>query len=275
MTQWVAMPSPVPDSGWGVHLSSRGVPQKVYLDLALSMSELNVNYGPHVSHHIDSFVTSINRMLPPSSPGPAQVRIGWWDNLRYQIHGNLTIRTEHLSFRWMLDDVDMPHRSMLFKSDATEVGYSKGRFLLKVVGLCGSLPREGYPFLEIRQRRRTTAADRHRSGTTASAYEDARETTTHRESHLPAFEEEVRTTLSAGTSFVCRLARSKSLLIGILTTHTSSSYTGAGPKARRAPPPLPRAQVRAYLAASLIAGETTRAPRVRAPSRGGGQVASV
>ena len=183
------MSSPVPDSGWGVHLFSRGVPQKVYLDLALSMSKLDVNYGPHVSHHIDSFVNSIDRMLPPSSPGPAQVRIGWWDNLRYQIHGNFTIRTEHLSFRWLLDDVDMPHRSMLFKSDATEVGYEKGRFLLKVVGLCGSLPREGYPFLEIRQRRKTTAADRHRSGTTASAYEDAREST-YRESYLPAFDEE-------------------------------------------------------------------------------------
>ncbi|GMH48247.1 hypothetical protein TrLO_g884 [Triparma laevis f. longispina] len=179
------------DSGFRTTITSSGVPVKVYLDITLKTKSFNVAYGPIIAHHIDDFIHALDRCLPPSADPEAsrrQVKIGWWDNLRFWVHGRVEIAARRFRFRWLLDFVEEKGRCLLFESEEARIVYMLGKFGLTFHNLILSLPRTSYPFLEIRAKRRGTTVDR---GRTQSSYEDAREDQNYVQT-TPAFEDKER-----------------------------------------------------------------------------------
>jgi len=159
-------PSTRPRSN-GVTLKFLGIPTKVYIDLNLKSSLLEVNYGAVMIPHMLLLDKVIERMTPPPSDVQAaklQPRIGWWDNIRYWIHGKINIQTNIFIFRHLLDRVENSSWCAMIRSESTRMLYSTSEFSVDVGDLVLSLPRISYPFMEMGRRNRT----RDRSSTSTS-----------------------------------------------------------------------------------------------------------
>ena len=91
---------------YGVSLHSAGIPVKLYVDARVTCGGLDISYGPVMTHSIPLMMECIKRILPPPPNSPSQVAImplSWWDNLRFFVHGSISVSSDELSFRWLLD----------------------------------------------------------------------------------------------------------------------------------------------------------------------------
>ena len=92
-------PPPIP---FGTVVKSSGVPTKVYLDGNLNTKAITVNFGDVVAVQMEKFIEIIERLVPPpANPklSSLQPKIGWWDNVRYWVHGRVSINTKVFTFR--------------------------------------------------------------------------------------------------------------------------------------------------------------------------------
>jgi len=89
---------------YGISLTSSSAPPKTFFDGAFSLSGLDFSYGMCVLPSIPGLNHIIKRLQPPSSPNSAPAGpIGWWDNLRFLIHGNIRLAANRLCTRFLLD----------------------------------------------------------------------------------------------------------------------------------------------------------------------------
>ena len=89
---------------YGVSVTSSSAPPKMFFDGAISLSGLDFSYGMCVLPSIPGLMDIIKRVQPPSSPNSAPAGpIGWWDNLRFLIHGNIRLAANRLCTRFLLD----------------------------------------------------------------------------------------------------------------------------------------------------------------------------
>jgi hypothetical protein len=155
--------SPEPASRFGTCLKSSGIPTKVYLDVNLSTSKFRVSYGNVLGPHMPHFLEIIERMVPPSSDPVAsrrQVKIGWWDNLRFWLHGRVNIDARVFEYRHLLDVVDLRERCILWRSESTRLRYSTGKFEWDLRNVVVSVPRESYPFMDVKVKDRNTSSSK-------------------------------------------------------------------------------------------------------------------
>ena len=62
------------------------VPIKLYFDTSVTVSALDVNHGECLADSIRSLDEAMGRLLPKSSDKTSP-KLGWWDKLRYLLHG--------------------------------------------------------------------------------------------------------------------------------------------------------------------------------------------
>ena len=145
-----------PSIPFGTVVKSSGVPTKVYLDANLNTTEIIVNFGNVLSEEMDKFLEIIDRCTPPPAKpelSKLQPKIGWWDNIRFWIHGRLSINTKVFTYRHLKDTVDNYHRSIEYRSENTRLQYSTSLFHLDLHNVVLSLPRQSYPFMEVKMKR--------------------------------------------------------------------------------------------------------------------------
>lgn len=89
---------------YGVSVSSSSAPPKMFFDGTIALSGLDFSYGMCVLSSIPALMDIIKRVQPPPSPNSAPAGpIGWWDNLRFLIHGNIRLSANRLCTRFLLD----------------------------------------------------------------------------------------------------------------------------------------------------------------------------
>jgi len=90
-------------------LSSKGIPPKFYIDGNLNVRELSVNFGIDIQAFVPLIVSAIDRLKPPSSSDESSApSLGWWDSLRFFIHGNISCNIGKIAFCWLLDSIYTP-----------------------------------------------------------------------------------------------------------------------------------------------------------------------
>lgn len=151
-----------PTIPFGTVVRSAGVPTKVYIDANLNTKAITVNFGDVVSEGMPEFIKIIDRLTPPpANPelSKLQPKIGWWDNVRYWVHGRLSINTKVFTYRQLMDEVENYHRCLQYRSEDTRLQYSTSHFHLDLRNVVISLPRESYPFMELKMKRQRSATN--------------------------------------------------------------------------------------------------------------------
>ena len=139
----------------GTIIKLLGIPTKVYIDLNLKSSLIEANNGKVMAPYMLLFDKVVERMVPPPVDARAaklQPKMGWWDTLRYWIHGKVNVQTDVFIYRQLLDRVENPSWCIMIRSETTRLVYSTSNFSLDVKNFVLSLPRASYPFLEVSER---------------------------------------------------------------------------------------------------------------------------
>jgi hypothetical protein len=74
----------------------------------------------------------------------APTPLTWWDNVRFFVHGNVSIHADELSIRWLLDSQYLLDHSILISCDMCLVDYNLGYFGFDATELNISLPGVSY-----------------------------------------------------------------------------------------------------------------------------------
>ena len=90
---------------YGITSHSSGIPIKIYTNCKIICDRLDLNYGLIMNESIPLLMECIQRLLPPPPELEAikTAPLTWWDNLRFFIHGNISIHADKLSVKWLLD----------------------------------------------------------------------------------------------------------------------------------------------------------------------------
>ena len=133
---------------YGVSLYSAGLPVKLYIDGQIKCGGLNLMFGSVLSDSISRLMECIQRLLPPSpkaEPGDViTAQLTWWDNVRFFIHGSISISADELSFRWLLDSFAFWDRSIMFNCNKFEMRYTVGLFKFDASDINLSIPGTAY-----------------------------------------------------------------------------------------------------------------------------------
>lgn len=131
-----------------VSLYSAGVPVKFYIDGQIKCGGINFMFGSVLSDSISRLVECIQRLLPPSpksEPGDVvTVKLTWWDNVRFFIHGSISISADELSFRFLLDSHVFLDRSIMLNCHKCEMRYAVGIFKFDASDINLSIPGTAY-----------------------------------------------------------------------------------------------------------------------------------
>ena len=146
---------------YGFEAPFKGIPTKFYLDGALEARELSVNFGIDVQAVTPQIISAIDRLKPPSpnteSSAPS---LGWWDSLRFFIHGQFSCNIHKIRLRWLLDSTSVPEWSIMIQSKGFRFHHSVGSIVSQFTSLVVSVPRDSYPLHSFD----TTVLDASRSG---------------------------------------------------------------------------------------------------------------
>lgn len=139
---------------YGVRYESSAIPPKIYINLEIDFNDLVVNYGMVLSDSIARLQDIIKRLIPPSSESQEQNEktpppLTWWDNLRFQFHGNFSLKLRSLSFRWLLDNPDQYDWSILLTSKNSCFDHSTGIFNVSMEDVIISVPGSSYHMLKF------------------------------------------------------------------------------------------------------------------------------
>ncbi|KAL7552645.1 hypothetical protein ACHAWF_015872 [Thalassiosira exigua] len=137
---------------YGVSLYSAGIPVKVYTDSRVTCKGLDISFGDILKNHsIPSFLECIKRLLPPKPPPPPSssslteaMPLPWWDNNRFFVHGSVSVASEKLSFRWLLDSHIHCDQSILFVCQKFVIAYTLGSFEINTREMQLSVPNLAY-----------------------------------------------------------------------------------------------------------------------------------
>jgi hypothetical protein len=131
---------------YGFQVSSKGIPPKFYIDGNLNIRELSVNFGLDIQAVVPQIVSAIDRLKPPSSSDESSApSLGWWDSLRFFIHGNISCNIRKIAFCWLLDSIYTPEWSIILESDGFHARQSVGHIVSEFTSLVVSVPRDSYP----------------------------------------------------------------------------------------------------------------------------------
>lgn len=131
---------------YGFQVSSKGIPPKFYIDGNLNVRELSVNFGLDIQAVLPQILSAIDRLKPPSSSDESSApSLGWWDSLRFFIHGNISCSIGNISFCWLLDSIYTPEWSIMLESDGFNARQSVGHIVSEFTSLVVSVPRDSYP----------------------------------------------------------------------------------------------------------------------------------
>lgn len=112
---------------YGLMLQSSSAQPKVFFDGKISCRALDGSYGMVVLESLPKFLDIIRRLTPPPPPNsPPSRPIGWWDNLRFLIRGNIGIQVEELCYRFLLDSPARHDWSIALQSFDTGIEYETG-----------------------------------------------------------------------------------------------------------------------------------------------------
>ena len=144
---------------YGLTLPSNGLPAKTFLNLRVSVEEVDATYGLILLESIPPLLRIIQRLTPPkkssaaSEPplegrdAPPQLEtpaLGWWDNLRFLVQGSLELSIPSLSFRFLLDSPVRYDWSILITLEDCSIRHTAGRIGLDVCNLVISVPGLSY-----------------------------------------------------------------------------------------------------------------------------------
>ncbi|KAL7499599.1 hypothetical protein ACHAWT_007212 [Skeletonema menzelii] len=128
---------------YGVSVDASGIPVKVYTDSIIHCDELDVNYGPVMGPSMPRLQECFKRILPPPKDVGVQEPLTWWDNIRFAVHGPITLCVDKLSFRWLLDSHIFQDQSIFLTCIDCTLGY-KESFSLDAIDIDVSMP--GVPY---------------------------------------------------------------------------------------------------------------------------------
>jgi len=143
---------------YAANLSSRNVPVKIYYDLNLTSDRVHSTYGDILMSSIPRLLNIIQCLIPKppfvdSRHVPATDKspsLEWWDNMRFQFHGQFRWKIENMSFRWLLDTVPRYDSSILLTSKNFLLSHSTGTAALDMDSVVISIPDSSYHMLEAR-----------------------------------------------------------------------------------------------------------------------------
>lgn len=127
---------------FGVEVFATGVPVKLYTKSKLHCDELDVNYGQVMGPSMPRLQECIKRILPPPKDAPDEP-LTWWDNIRFAVHGPITLCVDQLSFRWLLDSHIYHDHSIFLTCEDCTLAY-KESFSLDAIHINVSMP--GVPY---------------------------------------------------------------------------------------------------------------------------------
>lgn len=127
---------------FGVEVFATGVPVKLYTESKLHCDELDVNYGQVMGPSMPRLQECIKRILPPPKDAPDEP-LTWWDNIRFAVHGPITLCVDQLSFRWLLDSHIYHDHSIFLTCEDCTLAY-KESFSLDAIHINVSMP--GVPY---------------------------------------------------------------------------------------------------------------------------------
>ena len=129
-----------------IQTQSRGIPTKFYIDGVIKTKKMHITFGPQIQGSLPLLMSIIKRVLPPPPEYESSMSIplAWWDNLRFVIHGKVTLLSESILFRWLLDTVDNSEWSILVRCKDFDLSYVLSDLKLCLKDLYISLPSEPY-----------------------------------------------------------------------------------------------------------------------------------
>lgn len=127
---------------FGVEVFATGVPVKLYTESKLHCDELDVNYGQAMGPSMPRLQECIKRILPPPKDAPDEP-LTWWDNIRFAVHGPITLCVDQLSFRWLLDSHIYHDNSIFLTCEDCTLAYEES-FSLDAIHINVSMP--GVPY---------------------------------------------------------------------------------------------------------------------------------
>ena len=132
---------------YGVSLYSSGLPVKLYSNLRVTFGQFHMLFETVMNNSIPRLMECIQRLLPPpskSSGDEITVPLTWWDNVRFFIHGSISLSADVLSFRWLLDAHTSWEQSILLTCIKFGVCYHVGLFEIDANRLSVSIPGVAY-----------------------------------------------------------------------------------------------------------------------------------
>ena len=129
---------------YGVSFHSTGIPVKLYSDCKVFCEDLDISYGPVLNPSIPRLMECLQRLLPPppktvnkQDPPPP---ISWWDNLRFFVHGPLSLSVNAMAIRWLLDSHTFRDQSIILNCQKCCIDYNLGYFEIDATDLNVSIP---------------------------------------------------------------------------------------------------------------------------------------
>lgn len=132
---------------YGVSLYSSGLPVKVYSDCRVTFGQFHIVYGSVMNNSIPRFMECIQRMLPPPSKSSGQevsIPLSWWDNIRFFVHGAVSMSADEFSIRWLLDSHTLWDQSIHLVCNKFNIGYLVGSYKIDASTVTVSIPGVAY-----------------------------------------------------------------------------------------------------------------------------------
>ena len=133
---------------YGVSLHSSGLPVKIYTNSQVKCAGMNLTFGPVLNDSISRLMECIQRLLPPAKEASGDVvatkRVTWWDNLRFFIHGSISLTADDLTCRWLLDSHTYWDQSIIFHCHNCQIRHSVGLFEMDAYSISVSIPGTAY-----------------------------------------------------------------------------------------------------------------------------------
>ena len=137
---------------YGVTLTSCSANPKMFFDGAMSCAGMDGSYGMVVLDSLPALMEIIKRLQPPPSPTSAPAgQIGWWDNLRFLIHGDVRLCVERLCFRFLLDTPARYDWSILLQCRDYVFDHSTGGLDVSMTDATLTVPGLPYHLTQINQ----------------------------------------------------------------------------------------------------------------------------